>query len=165
MMRTCATVAILVLTGPVGSFAQAKPDFSGRWALNENKSDPGTSGAGGSTTGVAFTSYLTFKQSPTEVSLEKSGPRQDSIAATYKMDGVEVAVAGPSGIAIKSKAAWDGGTLVVTSTWSYSSPAGDISTDTTEVYSLTGDSLAVEKTQTSDGISYKAKGVYDRAGS
>jgi len=105
------TVVLTLLAEP---HAQSKPDFTGTWTLDPAKSDPfgqGRNGAVGAST-------LTIKQIGDDMLIVTDG-RQGQQMLTYKLDGSENMnqLPGRGGTAaIKSKAKWDGSTLVIEST-------------------------------------------------
>jgi hypothetical protein len=142
--------------------AQAKADFSGKWTYDQAKSGRGT--AGNNPT-VSFPTDLVIKHTPTEFDLETSTTRQDVIKVLYKLDGSEVTHPGPSGVTVKGKAKMDGDKLVVEEKRSFSSPAGEITNEIKEVYSLTGNTLTVEKTMKTGGIENKGTAVYNKVAS
>jgi hypothetical protein len=154
-----ALTAALVLCVSMPARTQGIPNFSGRWIYNQALSDPRTSG---NNPLVSFPSELLIKQTPVELHWQASTVRQDPIAAIFKLDGSEVAIAGAPEMTMTGKALPEGDRLVITSKRSYASPAGDITTDFKEVYSIAGDVLTVEKTQTTGGVSSTLKAVYNR---
>ena len=152
--------AALVLAVLAPTLAQGKADFSGKWTFNSARSGPRVSG---NNPLVSFPSELLIKQSPLELDLEASTLRQDSLHVVYKFDGSEITAHGADGMTIKTNAVWDGEKLVITSKRTFSSPAGEITADFREVYSIGGDALTVEKTQTIGGVSNTGKAVYTKA--
>jgi hypothetical protein len=152
-------IVVAALTGmmsvsPSILLSQGKADFSGNWTFEEAGSTGNSS--------VSFPSELAITHRPGEVEIETSTTRQDAHSVRYKVDGSEVTVPSAGGITITAKAAWEGERLVVTSKRSFDSPAGVITAELREVYSLTGDTLTVEATQTIGGVTDTAKGVYRR---
>jgi hypothetical protein len=153
------TAVVLGLAAPPGAFSQARPDFSGTWLLNFDRSGPEVAGNGAD---VPFPSQLVVTQSATELSVKRSSVRQAAFAAVYKLDGSRVTVEAPAGITEKGDASFDGATLVVTSHRSFSSPAGDTVVEFKEMWSVTGNVLTVQKTMTQEGESQTATAVYDK---
>ncbi len=149
-----------MLAAPAIVSAQAKPDFSGVWVYSQAQSGRGTSG---NSPVVSFPTELHIKHLPGELQWEGRTVRQDSVSAVFKLDGSEVTMKGDSETTMKGKAVLDGEKLVITSSRSYSSPAGDIVTEYKEVYSLAGNVLTVEKTQSTGGISNTLKAVYTKS--
>src|SRR3970040_1237618 len=114
-MAFTAALVILALAAPPGVFAQARPDLSGTWLLNYDKSGPEVAGNGAD---VPFPSQLVVTQSPMELSVKRSS------------------VEAPAGITETGEAKFDGATLVITSHRSFSSPAGDTVVEFKEVWSI-----------------------------
>jgi len=160
---TWATVlfaaAVLASTIPA-ALAQSTPNIAGTWRLNFDKSGERIAGNGAD---VPFPSQMVIVQTPTELTVERTSVRQDPFKAVYKLDGSRVTVAAPEGITETAEAKFDGATLVVTSRRSFSSPAGDTVVEFREVWTLTGNELAVRKTVTQDGSSDSETAVYDRS--
>ena len=152
------TTALLASTAPV--FAQSAPNLAGTWRLNFDKSGDRIAGNGAD---VPFPSQMVIVQTPTELTVERTSVRQDPFKAVYKLDGSRVSVAAPADITETGEAKFDGATLVVTSRRSFSSPAGDTVVEFREVWTLTGNELAVRKTVTQDGSSDTATAVYDKS--
>jgi hypothetical protein len=140
--------------------AQSTPNLAGKWRLNFDRSGDRIAGNGAD---VSFPSEMVIAQTPTELTVERTSVRQDPFKAVYKLDGSRVTVAAPAGITETAEAKFDGATLVVTSRRSFSSPAGDTVVEFREVWTLTGNALAVRKTVTQDGSSDTATAVYDKS--
>lgn len=151
--------AVLPLAVPTLVQAQGKADLSGKWTFNQAMSGARVSG---NNPLVSFPTELLIKQSPAELNVETSTLRQDAIHFVYKLDGSEITVNGTDGMTTKAKAAWDGEKVVITSKRTFSSPAGEITADFKEVYSINGDVLTVEKTQIVGGVSNTGKAVYTK---
>lgn len=159
-----AALLTAALVAPLDTSAarQGRPDFSGTWLYNQAQSGRGTSG---NSPAVPFPTELRIKHMPGELHWEGRSVRQDPITAIFRLDGSEVTMTGAGEITMKGKAVLDGDKLVITSTRSYSSPAGDITTEFKEVYSIAGEVLTVEKTQSTGGMSATLKAIYTRASS
>ena len=95
IIATIAMAAALVATAA----AQAKPDFSGTWTFDEAKSDPaparagggggggGGGGRGGGRMGGVPATAMTIKQTPTELSMDRTtaqAPRRSSTSWTAR---------------------------------------------------------------------------------
>lgn len=156
---TIAVSVALTLGAQAISIAQAAPDFSGTWRLNQAKSSRAIVG---NTPDIQFASQLEVKASATDISIVATSIRQQPMSAVYKLDGSKVNVQAPEGITETGEAKLNGMTLVITSRRSFSSPAGDIVVDFKEVWSRSGDELTVEKTRTQSGDSSTQKAVYDK---
>jgi hypothetical protein len=156
---TVAVSVALTLGAQAISIAQAAPDFSGTWRLNQAKSSRAIVG---NTPDIQFASQLEVKQSATDLAIVATSIRQQPVSAVYKLDGSKVNVQAPEGITETGEAKMNGTTLVITSRRSFSSPAGDIVVDFKEVWSRSGNELTVEKTRTQSGDSSTQKAVYDK---
>ena len=154
-------MALVVIAGLVtpAAFAQARPDLSGTWRLNYDKSGPGVAGNGAD---VPFPSEMVIAQGATELSVTRSSVRQAPFAATYKLDGSRVNVQAPAEITETGEAKFDGPTLVITSRRSFSSPAGVTVTEFREILTLTGTELIVKKTMTQEGESQTESAIYEK---
>jgi hypothetical protein len=156
---TVAVSVALTLGAQAISIAQAAPDFSGTWRLNQAKSSRAIVG---NTPDIQFASQLEVKQSATDLAIVATSVRQQPVSAVYQLDGSKVNVQAPEGIIETGEAKMNGTTLVITSRRSFSSPAGDIVVDFKEVWSRSGNELTVEKTRTQSGDSSTRKAVYDK---
>jgi hypothetical protein len=135
MTRRFVFLAILVAVAlAVPSFAQAqKPDFSGKWIQDMEKSDPAPAGRGGGGGGAANPQQITITQTATEIKIERV-TGQGTQATVYKLDGSESSNAGRGGD-VKSKTTWDGNKLVT----KYQQTMGETTVDVTETRSLEAD--------------------------
>jgi hypothetical protein len=156
---TVAVSVALTLGAQAISIAQAAPDFSGTWRLNQAKSSRAIVG---NTPDIQFASQLEVKQSATDLSIVATSIRQQPLSAVYKLDGSKVNVQAPEGITETGEAKVNGATVVITSRRSFSSPAGDIVVDFKEVWTRSGNELTVEKTRNQSGDSSTQKAVYDK---
>jgi hypothetical protein len=154
--------ALTVLATTVG--AQAKPDFSGTWKRNAEKSDPmggGMGGGGGGGAGAAMATATTvITQTADKLTLEiKMGEMSRSLA--YTLDGKESVNPGMRGGEMKSIAKWDGANLVIEST----AVMGERTINSKEVRSLSADGKTMTVTTTrpgQDGTERTTKAVYDK---
>jgi hypothetical protein len=131
-LAVIAVAAAVVL--PFAARAQTRPDFSGTWTLNTEKSDPPPQGRGGRG-GAA--GPQTVKQDPAALTVQSEG-RGGPVTMTYKLDGSESVnqVQGRGGMSeAKSKAHWDGSKLVIETT----REVGGNTVTTTETRSLSAD--------------------------
>ena len=149
----------LALSVHAVTLAQTRPDFSGTWRLNVGKSGPNVAG---NTPNIPFPSQIVVKQTPTDISVESTSVRQQPVSGVYKLDGSKVTVQVPSGISETGEAKLDGGTLLINSRRSFSSPAGDVVVEFKEVWSLSGNVLTIQKTRIQSGESSTEKAVYDK---
>ena len=164
-------VALAALVAvPALTLAQAKPDFSGSWTLNQDKSDPaparggggGGGGGRGGGRGGGVASQMTIKQTPAQLSIDRA-MAQGAQTAAYKLDGSESTNTIGAGEA-KSKAMWEGSKLVITTSQTLPGRGGGdpINVEVKEVYSLDGGALTIERTQTTPMGSQTRKLVYDK---
>jgi hypothetical protein len=112
MRRALGLAAIAAFVLPLAARAQSKPDFTGTWTVDPAKSDPVPAGRG------AASGTLTIKQTGQEVLFVNEG-RQGPQLLMYRLDGSESTnqVVGRGGTTpLKSKAKWDGSSLVVETT-------------------------------------------------
>lgn len=153
MRRTFFLTAVLALAIAALAFAQAKPDFSGTWTLDLDKSEMGGSpgsGPGGDRPGrgqgFPLDAKFVVKQTATELSIDQQVGGNSNVT-TFKLDGSESANTGMRGGQVKSKARWDGNRLIVESTQTMNTPDGERSLDTKEIRSLAPDgTMVVERT-------------------
>jgi hypothetical protein len=138
--------------------AQANPDLSGTWTLDEAKSDPAPApvGRGGRGGGLPAT-QLAISQTPAEVTIAQG---QQNL--TYKLDGTETFYFQNG--EIRATAAWDGGTLVVS--WKrelFAGPTkGYITTTGKDSYSVAGTVLTIVKTTVAPEGAQTRKVVYNK---
>jgi len=114
MKRKLGMAAALVVALAVSGYAQKKPDFSGTWTVDTEKSDPAPApggGGGGRGTGGGMMGPLTIKQTPDSISIENQG-RQGMQTRTYKLDGSEQEITFGQMIA-KARAHWDGDKIII----------------------------------------------------
>jgi hypothetical protein len=140
MKRVLSLALAAALVVPFMAQAQAKPNFSGTWTLDQAKSDPppqrgggggggGGRGGGGGGGGRGGGGPITIVQSAADIKIGE---------ATYKLDGSESVnqMQGRGGPQeVKSKARWEGNTIVIEST----RDMGGMSITTKEVRSLSAD--------------------------
>lgn len=155
------TVAAL-LTGLAAHTAvgQAAPNFSGTWKLNVEKSDPATGGGGGGGGGGAgMSGPLTITQTATELVTEQTFGDQVR-KATYYLDGKESTNPGMRGGESKSKARWDGKSLVIET----NSMMGETAVTTKVVRTLSedGKTMTVVTTRPGPNGETTRKTVYDK---
>jgi hypothetical protein len=136
-----ATIALVL--GAIVAQAQSNPDLSGTWTFDAAKSDPGAATTGGGRGGGG--TELVIGRSDTQLTVARGGQ-----TFVYNLDGSEVP--GPPGGETYSKMAWEGGKLVVTWRRQYYAGAAGFKVNTgRDVYTLNGNTLTVERTQTNDG--------------
>ena len=115
MFATCLLLAALAVTSP-----QAAPDFSGRWAADQAAAAGMGSGWGPSITVTQDTSRVTV-----EYVFFGRGDMQPPLRFVYALDGSETKNSVMMGRGVQeqsSRAAWQGSTLVVTTTQPFTDP-------------------------------------------
>jgi hypothetical protein len=157
----------MVLAGPALllaaglAMAQGRPDFSGRWTAVPPSSpaagDRGASGAAAAgTMGSGWGATLTIEQNASTLVVERAQfsqyDMQPPLRLTYTLDGAEsrnTINMGRGPQALVSKAAWQGSSLVITTSFRFSNPRTGTAeaSDLTQVLSLdTSGSLVVTTT-------------------
>lgn len=155
MKRKLGMAAALVVALAVSGYAQKKPDFSGNWTLDTEKSEPAQGpGAGPGGRGGGMMGPLTIKQTADSISIESQG-RQGLQTRTYKLDGSETEVTFGQ-MKAKAKARWDGDKIVIETT----RPGQDGTMFTTSVtYSLNADGTLTAENKTPMG---SRKAIYKK---
>ena len=114
MKRKLGMAAALVVALAVSGYAQKKPDFSGAWMVDTEKSDPAPApgaGPGGGGRGGGMMGPLTIKQTANSISVENQG-RQGMQTRTYKLDGSEQDITFGH-MTAKARAHWDGDKIII----------------------------------------------------
>ncbi len=122
----------------VALFAQEKPNFSGTWTLDREKSEVGNVGGGGGGRGPGMGGNLTIQHAGEAITIQRKFNFQGeerTIEAKHTTDGKENINAGFRDSSIKSKTSWEGTTLVTES--KMETPNG--TRETKEVRSLSAD--------------------------
>jgi hypothetical protein len=156
-----ALAAVVAMS--TAGFAQGKPDFSGKWTLDEAKSDPAPAragGGGGRGGGGAAAASIAIKQTAAELTVDRV-MGQGTQTAVYKLDGSESVNAMGQGQA-KSKASWDGARLVIATSMTMSTPNGEMTMDSKEIYSVAAGVLTIETSRTTPAGSQTRKLVYTK---
>lgn len=143
------TAAALVL-GSASAFAQAKPNFAGKWVAEAAApaaapaGAPGGGGRGGGR-GGGLGQELTIVQDATTIKIDYVGGGRNPgpVSLTYKLDGSESKNTNAMGAEQVAKAAWDGAKLVVTTQIAM----GENTIAQTRTFSLEGGNLVVETVQ------------------
>src|SRR5688572_25553292 len=147
------TAAAFVLATSVGMYAQAKPDFSGKWVMDAPAAAPppgapaaggGRGGGRGGGGGAGFGQEFTAKQDAKMLTIERV-QGDATVSAMYMLDGSESknTVAGRGGQQEQvSKATWDGNKLVIVTTIN----AGGNNVEQRRVLSMEGGNLVIEQT-------------------
>lgn len=150
--RVVLVTAVAVAMSAVAR-AQTRPDFSGSWVYAEEKSKMSE----GFSLTLSFPSELAIKQSGNRLEMVGTSNHLQPIVSTYNLEGIESTFDTAAG-RVKARVAWQGNKLVIAATRTYGSPIGEVTVNTTDVYSLDGDVLTVDRTQETAGLS-KGTGI------
>ena len=118
---TASVVALMVVVFAAGVFAQAKPDFSGKWVMDPASAPAapgGGGGRGGRGGGPGFGMEFTAAQTPAVLTITRMQGGME-VKAVYNLDGSESKnqMQGRGGAVEQvSKATWDGAKLNITTT-------------------------------------------------
>ncbi len=141
MTALLSAAAFVLATAAV--FAQAHPNFAGKWTRVE---DPAAAAGGGQGGGRGrggrggFGQEVTITQDANTITMEYT-QGQNPTKRTYKLDGSEstnTVSFGGNEMEMVSKAAWQGNSLVITTTNQFG--------ETTQTLSMDGANLKVEQT-------------------
>jgi hypothetical protein len=127
MKKLMSTLFVIAAAASI-AIAADKPDFSGNW-----KMDPDKSTFGPLPPPTSITSKISHKDPDLTVATSQIGPDQES-TAKYSTDGKETTNS-MQGNEVKSKAVWEGKTLVINS----SLDAGGAQVKFTAKYTLSED--------------------------
>ena len=164
LFSLAATIAL-----PLALVAQGKPDFSGSWKLNADKSDPApqTGGGGGGQRpgggGMGRATELTITQTATKITIDqKMGDRSRTVS--YNLDGSESKNPGMRDNEMVTKSHWDGTTLVTEGDNTVKSPMGEMNIKSKELRTLSADGkeMTVVSTVISPRGENTRKTVYDK---
>jgi hypothetical protein len=149
-------VAVAMVALAASAFAQAKPNFAGKWVMDPASAPaapagggPGGGGGGGrgggrGGGGLGFGQEFTATQDATTLTIMRMQGDQ-TVTAVYKLDGSESKnmVAGRGGQQEQvSKAAWEGDKLSITTSLNF----GGNAAEQKRVISLEGGNLVIEQT-------------------
>ena len=147
------TAAVLLWAAGVAN-AQDRPDLSGTWTLDAEKTaaDGSIGGGGGGRGGGrggrgGGGGAMTLKQDASTLTIERQGGRGGATSTAYKLDGSETTITTGRGEQTAT-AKWDGAKLVVSVTGA--GRGGGMQTTTT-AYSMEGAWLVVEATRPGRG--------------
>jgi hypothetical protein len=159
MKRALVFCVALVLAMPLAAFAQ-KADFSGTWTFDEAKSDPAPAGRGGGRGGGGTASKMVIKQTAGDLTVERTLPN-GAETVVFKLDGSEsVNKMGPG--EGKSKASWDGSSLVINTQQQVQTPNGTFDITVKDVYSVQGGVLTLTTTRTTGRGENTRKLIYNK---
>ncbi|MDO8836996.1 MAG: hypothetical protein Q7V01_15445 [Vicinamibacterales bacterium] len=153
-----AVVLAVVLALPAVTAAQAKPDFSGKWIQDMEKSDPaGGPGGGGGGRGPAGPQNLTITQTAAELTIERETPN-GAMKTVYKLDGTESDNSTGRGTS-KTKSAWEGTTLVTAGAQTMNMQGNEVTIEMKEVRSIDADGTMVVVTTTKSQMGERTRKV------
>lgn len=149
-LTAIVTAAVFVL-GTASAFAQAKPNFAGKWTLEPAPAaapagDAGAGGGGrGGGRGGGLGNELTIAQDATTLKLDYVGGGRNPgpVSLTYRLDGSESKNTNAMGAEQVAKAVWEGTKLVVTTQINM----GGNAVEQKRTLSLEGGNLIVESVQ------------------
>jgi len=156
---TVAALLASAVLSPVS--AQSKPDFSGSWKLNVEKSDPMGGMGGGGGGGMAMGPITITQTAATLVIESKRG--ESVVTTTYKLDGTESTNTTQRGES-KSKVSWDGSSLVINTESTFNGANGAMTVTSKEVRSLSADgkTMTVVRTSQTPNGEMTRKTVFDK---
>jgi hypothetical protein len=143
-------IAVVTVALAASAFAQAKPDFSGKWVMDPASAPAPPAGGGGGGRGggrgggAGFGQEFEAKQDAANLTITRVQGDQ-TVVAVYKLDGSESKnmVAGRGGQQEQvSKAAWEGSKLSITTTLNF----GGNAIEQKRLLSLEGGNLVIEQT-------------------
>jgi len=139
-------MASFVLTMAVPAAAQSiAPALSGTWVL---QADADAARNRRPITGLSIATRLSIQQTATQVAVESNtGSEGSLVTTTYQLSGAEHSIPGPIGWETKATSNWDGTKLTIAIRRSVHGPDGELVFDIREIYTPSGDSLTVERTQ------------------
>jgi hypothetical protein len=144
MTRTFTFLAIVLavaLAVPAAAVAQAKPDFTGKWTQDMEKSDPMGGPGGGGGRGPAGPQTLSIAQTATDFTVERETPN-GVVKMVYKLDGTESENNTGRGTS-KTKSVWEGAALVTSGTQTMNMQGNEITIEMKETRTLEADGTMV----------------------
>ena len=157
-LLTVALTCALTVASPV----QGRPDFSGTWVFNQEKTmQPGAEGK------VVLTALLgervVVQQSDTAITLRITF-QGDLVVAVYDLTGAESKNVSPGNITVVSRASWKDDRLVVDSTSQSTLDGTPVTVKTTRLMWIDkGGDLIVERTGTPSNLVTPSRSVYTRS--
>ncbi len=116
--------------------------LSGAWVIDRNRSGRGNFA------GLAPPGRLEIAQRATETSVATdTGTENQLQTAVYRHDGAETEAPGPLGWETRARASMQDGTLVVNVKRSIDGPDGKLTFEIKDVYTVSADTLTLERTQ------------------
>ena len=135
-----ASAPVAASAAPVVTVANAT-GFSGSWAAASSNSRANFAG-------LAPPTRLVIRESKTEVAVEtNTGTEGQLLTTVYKLDGTEHPIPGPLGWDTRAIASMRDGALTVVLKRSIDGPTGLIRFEIKDVYTLTDNTLTLERSQ------------------
>jgi hypothetical protein len=145
-LTALVTAGVLVLVA-ASAFAQARPNFAGKWVQEPAAAGAPAGGGGGrgGGRGGGLGAELTITQSAAELKLDYVGGGRNPgpVSLAYKLDGADSMNTNAAGMEQTAKATWDGDKLVVTTQINM----GGNAVEQKRTFSLEGGDLVVETVQ------------------
>lgn len=174
-MRVIAlfTVALLLISALIVNAQESKPNFSGEWTLNAEKSDMGGDRGGqrggerGGRGGGMMASKMIVEQQENKLVVETFRKNRDgedvSTKLTYTLDGKKCKNDLSFGTQ-ESTAKWakDDKSLIIESTMNMSRGDRDFTMESTEKWSLDKETLTIERTRSTPMGDRTSKSVYEK---
>jgi hypothetical protein len=127
-----------------GTAPSSRSGLSGVWVAAQG----GRGGGRGNFAGFSTPTRLVISESPDEVTIESNlGTAGQMQSAVYRVDGAEHPAPGPIGWDTRARAARADGKLVITVRRTIEGPAGPVHFEIGESYSVSGDTLTLERSQ------------------
>lgn len=152
-MKQILSMILVAAALPMLAVAADKPNFSGTWKLNREKSvfpDMG-GGQGGGRMAGEMTRVIVHQDPNLEIKTTMQGRDGNPMTMEVKLttDGKEVVNktqgrGGMGGGTATSKGSWEGGNFVVKTVRQISTPNGDITINSTETYTLAEDGKSMK---------------------
>jgi hypothetical protein len=148
-MRHLLPVA-LALGISVATNAQ-DPQFDGTWKIDRARNESTVRAAGPGRAGGPPANQLSVKVTATEVTIDSdTGSNRTIETFHYVLDGKEHEQPGPLSWTTMSASAWRGNKLEVAIKRTIEGPAGPVTIQMKDVYSIEGGALVIERTQGRD---------------
>jgi hypothetical protein len=167
-MKRAAVVVIGLLTLGLVGVAQEKPNLSGTWVLDKEKSDPpgmGMGGRGGFNPDITL--IIEHQEPVLKIKRIVKTERGEQVQElTYTTDGKENVNPGMRGGEFRSKTKWEKGKLVTKGTQTIQSPMGTMDLEVTETRRLSedGKTLIIETTTVTPQGEWTRKQVFVKQG-
>jgi hypothetical protein len=128
--------------------------LTGNWVMTEAI-------GGGGNSGMSLHSNLAIDHTPTQIEFLGTTSRQDPIYGMFRLDGTEIKIDGAPGITQTGRITTEGDKVVLAMKRSYSSPTGEpVAVEVREAFSLNGETLVMERTESVGGQTFSGKATY-----